>query len=741
MIKNVIKADGSVQPFDAKKINRWGQYAAKHGGDWTSIVLETVRRLPESASSKDIHQTMIDVCVEKESIEYSRIAARLQLAAIRKHMDRNCMRDTEDFTDIAAKFCELGVWSDKVIPPSNRVWNEWYYELYEIRLEHWQIVQFVDKYGLKYKGEVIETPHIAALGIGLAHHGDSVKAFELAKAILKGQVNLPTPALNGGRNGDFDAVSCCVITGGDSIPSIGVAEHIAYSMTAKKAGIGIEFQTRSKGAKVKEGRTTHLGKHGIFATVDKSVKMFTQVTRGGSATVSYVCIDPEVMDMLMWKTQKLDRERRLDKLDYSFVYNDAFVEAVRKNEDWYLFCLQDAEFVHDAFYTASVEEYKATVQKAISLGIPHIKLNAQDVLKRYLTSRQETGRLYCTNVSRANKHTPFKDRISLSNLCQEIFLPTKAYEGMEDLYVGQPVLEYGETLTHTGFRSKGETAFCSLAAINVGKVSAEEYEKVARIALEVVDSMIEKTPCMTRTMRESMLRRRSVGIGITGLAQYLYNHGTDYDGSEESLEAVGQLAERHYFYLLKASQGMAEESGIFVQEGIDLQWLPVDTKLNAKYIPKMDWESLRGKNRKHSVLVAHMPTESSAVFSGAVNGLYPPRDRIMYKQSRVGAVQFILDKVDFIPAWDVPNLTMAKYYSLVQDWSDQGISADYYVVPERFPDGKVPLSQLMREWLGQAVLGVKSMYYTNTKPNKTVQVHDLVATKEAEEEGCSTCKI
>lgn len=730
MIKSIIKADGSEQPFDAKKINRWGQYAAKHGGDWTSVVLETVRRLPETAHSKDVHQTMIDVCVEKESIEYSRIAARLQLAAIRKHMDRHCMRDTEDFTDIATKFCEMGVWSDKVIPKPNKRWNQWYYELYEIRLEHWQIVQFVDKYGLKYKGETIETPHIAALGIGLAHHGDSEKAFDLAKAILKGQVNLPTPALNGGRNGDFDAVSCCVITGGDSIPSIGVAEHIAYSMTAKKAGIGIEFQTRSKGAKVKGGRTTHLGKHGIYATVDKSVKMFTQVTRGGSATVSYVCIDPEVMDMLMWKTQKIDRERRLDKLDYAFVYNDAFVEAVRKNEDWYLFCLQDAPLVHESFYTDTVDGYKAIVQHAIGLGIPHIKVNAQDMLKRYLTSRQETGRLYCTNVSRANKHTPFTDRISLSNLCQEIFLPTKAYEGMEDLYVGN---EYN--------RSVGETAFCSLAAINVGKVSFDEYEKVARIALEVVDSMIEKTPCMTPTMRESMLRRRSVGIGITGLAQYLYGVGSDYDGSEESFEAVSQLAERHYFYLLKASQEMAKESGVCVQEGIDLQWLPVDTRINTKYQPKMDWESLRGKKRKHSVLVAHMPTESSAVFSGAVNGLYPPRDRIMYKQSRVGAVQFILDKDDFIPAWDVPNLTLTKYYSFVQDWADQGISSDYYTVPERFPDGKVPLSNLMREWIAQAVLGVKSMYYTNTKPNKAVQVHDLVATKEAEEEGCSTCKI
>lgn len=734
MIKTVIKADGTEQSFDAKKINRWGQYASKQGGDWTSVVLETVRRLPEKVTSKDIHQTMINVCVEKESIEYSRIAARLQLATIRKHMEKFAISDKDPFTDTVKKYLEFGIWDKNIIPPINERWNQWYNDLYDFKLEHWQLVQFADKYGIKYEGDIIETPHLAALGIGLAHYGDDERAFKLARAIVSGKINLPTPALNGGRNGDFDGVSCSVITGADSIKSIGVAEHIAYEMTAKKAGIGIEFQTRSKGAPVKKGRTKHLGKHGIYSTVDKAVKMFTQVTRGGSATVSYVCIDPEIMDMLLWKTQKIDRERRLDKLDYSFVYNDAFVKAVMNNQDWYLFDVQDAPEIHESFYKLSAELYEAAVEAAVVDGVPHTKVNAQEMLKRFLTARQETGRVYCFNVTRANTHTPFTDTIRLSNLCQEICLPTSGYESMIDLYVGT---EKSEGV----FRSKGETAFCSLAAINAGKVSKEEYEEIAEIALGVVDSMIKKAPCLTVTMKESMLRRMSVGIGITGLAQYLYNLELDYDGSDESFEAVSVLSERHYFYLLKASQKMAEETKEYVEEGIDLNWLPVDTMLNRKYELKLDWESLRGKPRSHSVLVAHMPTESSAVFSGATNGLYPPREKIIYKQSRVGVVQFIVEKDDFILAWDVDNTLLAKYYSRVQDFSDQGISADYYVVPENYQDGKVSLRQLIKEWVTQARLGNKSMYYVNTKPNKTVQVHDFFKQEVEEESDCSSCKI
>lgn len=730
MIETIIKADGRMEPFDAGKLNRWGQYAAKTGGDWSTVVMQTVKRLPKVASSEDVHQTMIDVCIELESLEYSKLAARLQFATLRKNLGRLGVSDSGSFEDIYETLCDHGVWDRESLPDYNPVWELWYKEFYQLRMDYWQVKQFDDKYGLKYKGKVVETPHIAALGLALSHHGTTELAYKTAKAILLGKLNLPTPALNGGRNGDFDSVSCCVITGGDTVDSIGVAEHIAYKMTAKKAGIGIEFNTRSKGSPVKGGRVAHLGKHGIYSTVDKAVKMFSQVTRGGSATVTYAAIDPQIMEMLLWKTQKVDIEQRIDKLDYSLAYNDSFVNAVISNADWHLFDYASAPEVHEAFYTEDSDGYNLVVEQNKHKVVSTIK--AQELLKRFLTSRQETGRIYCLNVTRANTHTPFNDKITLSNLCQEIMLPTKAYNGMYDLY------QRGESPV-----SVGETAFCSLAAINVGKLNTDlsEYGDLADVALRTVDSMISKTSAMTQTMFESMQRRRSVGIGITGLAQYLYNCGSDYTGDADSLSLVSKLAEKHYHSLLVASQGMVTDGSCKPVSGVNLNWLPVDTTYN-KYEPQLDWETLRGKERGHSVLVAHMPTESSAVFSGATNGLYPPRNKIIYKQSRKGAIQFILDKDDFIPFWDVDNIVMSKYYSCVQDFTDQGISADYVVIPERHPNGKVPLSQLMKEWVAQARLGNKSMYYTNTKPNKSVSVKDLVASKEIEAEACEGgCKI
>lgn len=728
MLTDVIKYDGSIEKFNAEKLNRWAQYATKAGGDWSAIAIATYKRLPNIAKSSDIHQTMINVCLDKEDLTYSRIAARLEYATIRKNMERILgVTDRNSFKEIFNAMIAAGLWDSRVLPEYNPVWEDWYKNIYESRLEYWQIVQWTDKYSLQLKDCAVETPHIGCLGLALALHGDTTDAYELAKELVDGCGNLPTPALNGCRNGDFDTISCCVITGGDTAPSIGVAEHIAYMMTAKKAGIGIEFDTRSKGAPVKNGRVKHLGKHSIYASLDKAVKMFTQITRGGSATVTFKCIDPEVESIVMWKTQRVDIETRLDKIDYSFAYNDAFLQAVVEDSEWHLFDLAEAPEVHDAFYVADAATYHAVVKTAIAGGKKHTTIKARDLLKKVLIARNETGRMYSINVTRVNQHTPFIDIIRLSNLCQEIALVTKPYIDMFDLYSDSSV---------------GETAFCALGAVNVSKTrDAAHHRHVARVMLKAVDRMIEFAPAMTPSMKKNMMARRSVGIGITGLAGALYKNGMDYDGSDASLNFVSELSERHYYYLLEASQDMSSESGIAVS-GIDTNWLPVDTMFGKEYTPKCDWEKLRARPRKHSVLVAHMPTESSAVFCDADNGIYPPRQKVINKKSRKGIVQYISKHLDGSKklAWDVDNITLSKYYSRVQDFTDQAISADYYFDPSKYPDEKKPLSELMREWVAQAKLGNKTQYYINTRDFNGGSVQDVFE-KKTSEESCTSCTL
>lgn len=730
MIKEVIKADGSIEKFDLDKLSKWAKYASKVGGDWSELAIETFTKLPELCHSKDIHQAMIDVCYSKQDLVYSRVASRLETAQLRKNIERQlCIRVNKvSFKEIRDALINKGVWCKETIPTYALQQEDLFEELKHIHLESWQVSQWVDKYLLKINGVTVETPAIAAIGIGLGLHGDTQDAYDLARDIVYSRTNLPTPVLNGIRNGDFNGVSCCVISAGDSVESIEVAQHLAVRMTAKKAGIGVEFTTRSKGSDVKEGRIKHLGKHPIYKHTDSGVKQFTQETRGGSATVGFTCIDPEVYNIALWKSQRIDIEQRLDRLDYSFIFNDAFLDAVVNRKDWYLFDYNDAKHLYKAFYVSDVETYTKTVSQLVADGVKHTKVQALDLIKHILMIRQETGRMYFFNVSRANTHTPFNGVIRLSNLCQEICLETTPYESMEDLYLDN---------------GSGETAFCSLGALVPVNIKDDtEYQRVAYTLVKTINKLIVKCPKMTKNHERTMLERMSLGVGITGLAEYLYKQGYDYDGSESSLEFVSDLAEKHCFYLYKASQKLSEETGVEVK-GVNLNWLPVDTKL-GKFTPKMDWESIRGKPRVNSVLIAHMPTESSAVASGVTNGLYPPRKIVINKKSRKGVVQFIckgFEQGKNLLAWDVDNVTLSRYYSAVQDWSDQGISADTYFDPRKFENGKKPLSLLLKEWVAHFKLGNKGMYYVNTYDDDEVSIFDLIQSVEVQEADCESCKL
>lgn len=694
----VTKASGATEPFDIAKIERWAPYAKKHGVDWARVVKAVEMQLPSKVTSTQVHETLVTYCLAGDDIYLSRMASVLVQARVRKNIARKLgiSADTH-FFNLAQEYFSRKLWSPIVynrIRNNQAVVQSWYEELRHTEFESWQVIQWCDKYSLKIDEQPVETPVIGAIALAIAILGVTPEGERLARAIALGKINLPTPTLNGCRNGDFDSISCSVITGGDTVDSIGVASHLAYKMTAKKAGIGIELATRAKGADVKGGRIKHLGKQPLYANIDTAVKMFTQVGRGGSATVTFSVYDPDVMELLSLKSQRTPLDIRLDKLDYSLSYDDAFVDAVVK----------DAEY-----QTKCVSGMLGKVYKA------------RDVLKRFLQLRQETGRLYCFNHSVANTHTPFIDEIRLSNLCQEIALPTAPFTNMYDLEA-----DHGE--------SDGEIAFCALAAINVARVSEDEYEDIAYLTVLTVDNLITKAPALTPRVRAKMQSRRSLGIGITGLADWLGQQGASYSDAD----LIESLAERHYYYLLKGSQRLVTEHGREPVSGIKTDWLPIDTKRTTR-APTLDWEALRGKPRRNSVLVAHMPTESSAVFSNATNGLYPVRNTVVKKASRHGLVAYIAPAYVRERAWDIPNDVLISDYAAVQAYTDQAISADYYYVPSRHPDGKVPMSQLMKEWVKQARAGIKTMYYSNTEDFNGGAFSDIAQ----QDAGCASggCKL
>lgn len=323
----------------------------------------------------------------------------------------------------------------------------------------------------------------------------------------------------------------------------------------------------------------------------------------------------------------------------------------------------------------------------------------------------------------------------LTGQCAEVTLPTEGAENVMDLYTED---------------SQNETAICFLAATNLGVVSDDEYEDVVYYALKGVDRTMDIMEWELPNLGYKALKRRSVGIGMTDLAHYMAKNMLSYKSIEGKKE-IHRLAERHSYFLHKASLRLGKECGN--SPWIDKTkypdgWLPIDTA--NKEIDKIvnqellyDWETLRKEiiangGIRNSVLEATAPYESSSQASNTTNSLYPVRDLKIVKKSGNNTNIFVVPDYDDIfvreayeLAWGVPVKDMIELYAIVQKFHGQAISSDFYIDYRERP--KVSLKEWFTYLEYASRLGMKTWYYTNSK---TMNASDI-----KEDSSCVACKM
>ena len=336
----------------------------------------------------------------------------------------------------------------------------------------------------------------------------------------------------------------------------------------------------------------------------------------------------------------------------------------------------------------------------------------------------------------------------MSNLCQEITLPTDPINHIDD--------------------TAGEIALCILSAINIGLVKSDkELEDLCDLAVRGLEELIDYQGYPVAAAERATKARRSLGIGFIGLAHYLAKLGYSYD-TQEAWDAVHGLTESFQYYLLKASNQLAKEKGWCEEfgrtkyaDGI----LPIDTyKKDVDEISTQelahDWEGLRESisthGLRHSTLSAQMPSESSSVVSNATNGIEPPRDYLSIKKSKKGPLKQIVPqynslKNSYTLLWDMQsNRGYVNIVAVMQKFFDQAISGNWSYNPEHFDDNEVPVSRMANDLLTTYKYGWKTSYYQNTndlksdeveEDNKT-ELNNLVSELEHAEEGeCESCAV
>jgi ribonucleoside-diphosphate reductase alpha chain len=586
--------------------------------------------------------------------------------------------------------------------------------------------QIVDKYLCQDRssGQIYETPQFMYMMIAATLFAEYpketrlqyVKKYYDATSLFK--VNIPTPVMAGVRTPIRQFASCVLVDVDDTLPSIFSSNSAIGYYIAQRAGIGINAgRVRAINSKIRGGEVAHTGVVPFLKVYEATVRSCTQNgVRGGSATTHFPLWHYEIEDILVLKNNKGTDDNRVRKLDYSIQLNKLMYERLLSGGDITLFSPHDVPGLYEAFYSGDNDKFKELYEQyERKTSIRKKKIDAHELFSSLLKERAETGRIYIMNVDHCNTHSSFKDPVYMSNLCQEITLPTKPIQHIDD--------------------ENGEIALCILSAINVGALTlnkeSQELEELCDLAVRALEEIIEYQGYPVKAAEKSTKARRSLGIGYIGLAHYLAKHKVKY-ADKEAWKLVHDLTESFQYFLLKASNKLAEERGAceyFNRTKYSDGVLPIDTykqevdeivgkKLNH------DWKALRSSIKqhglRHSTLSAQMPSESSSVVSNATNGIEPPRGYLSVKKSKKGPLKQIVPgynqlKNFYTLLWDMQgNEGYINIVAVMQKFFDQAISGNWSYNPLQYDNNEVPMSVMMKDMLTTYKMGWKTSYYQNT---------------------------
>ena len=618
--------------------------------------------------------------------------------------------------------------------------------------------QVVDKYLCQDRssGQLFETPQFMYMMISATLFANYPKEERLhyvrryydATSLFK--INIPTPVMAGVRTPVRQFASCVLVDSDDTLDSIFASDMAIGRYTAQRAGIGINAgRIRAVNSRIRGGEVAHTGVIPFLKKFESTVRCCTQNgVRGGSATVHFPFWHQEIEDILVLKNNKGTEDNRVRKLDYSIQLNKTMYERLLSGGDITLFSPHDVPGLYEAYFgdpDKFKELYEAAERKT---SIKKRAIPAMELFSALVKERAETGRIYIMNVDHANTHSSFKDSVFMSNLCQEITLPTDPLQHID---------------------GEGEIALCILSAINVGTIKdLKDLEELCDLAVRALEEIIDYQKYPVVAAERSTKARRSLGVGYIGLAHYLARNHAKYESSK-SWKLVHQLSEAFQYYLLKASNNLAKERGACeyydrtkYSDGllpIDHYKKDLDEVIDVKL--QYDWEALRADIKehglRHSTLSAQMPSESSSVVSNATNGIEPPRGYLSVKKSKKGPLKQIVPqyqtlKNHYTLLWDMPsNEGYINIVAVMQKFFDQSISGNWSYNPTQYENNEVPMSVMFNDLLTTYKLGWKTSYYQNTYDYKTdddieaepaeLNTQPETQTPEQDEEDCEACAI
>lgn len=751
----VTKRNGQKEPIDLDKIHKVIDWAAE-GLDSVSVSqveLKSHIQFYDGIKTEDIHETIIKAAadlISEEAPDYQYLAARLAIFHLRKKAYGKY--EPPALHEHVLKLVESGKYDKHLIEDYSAedfaAMDSFIDHERDKTFSYAAVKQLEGKYLVQNRvnGEIYESAQFLYVLVAACLFAkypkdtrlDYIKGFYDAISMFK--ISLPTPIMAGVRTPTRQFSSCVLIEAGDSLDSINASTSAIVKYVSQRAGIGINAgRIRALGSSIRNGEAFHTGCIPFYKHFQTAVKSCSQGgVRGGAATLFYPLWHLEVESLLVLKNNRGVEENRVRHLDYGVQFNKLMYQRLIKGDYITLFSPSDVPGLYDAFFEDQEKFEELYVKYEADASIRKKRIKAIELFTLFAQERASTGRIYLQNVDHCNTHSPFDPSVApvrQSNLCLEIALPTKPFEDVND--------------------PNGEIALCTLSAFNLGKIeSLDELEGLADLAVRALDSLLDYQDYPVPAALSATMGRRTLGIGVINYAYYLAKNGVFYsNGSANNL--THRTFEAIQYYLLKASNQLAQEQGAcpkFNETRLAQGILPIDTyKREIDKVTNeplhLDWEALRENIKKYGVrnstVSALMPSETSSQISNATNGIEPPRGLISVKASKDGVLKQVVPEYERLKdnyelLWNIPsNEGYLELVGIMQKFVDQTISANTNYDPSKFENGKVPVKQILKDLLLAYKLGVKTMYYHNTRDGADDSMGDM------EDDGCAggACKI
>lgn len=746
MLKTLVKRDGRKEEFLLWKVMRIGEWAAqKLNGrvNWVDIVQSAVASIDkEEATTAELNAALIAKSLDGKSWSHYLMAGRIYAPVWAKEVfgtvEYPTLKQVHTNLQQAGLMRKLS-YSDQEYEQLNQTLNH----KLDYEKPHYSLDYTRSKYCLRNRktGQEFETMQYAIMRLAmvyLEHEKENrmdlvVESYGILSSAILGQ---PSPFYINYGTSLHGYASCCVITADDKRKSIQAANHAVDVMTTFSAGIGLQYELRQLGDPIRNGAILHEGTFGYHRGASAISVSSKQAGRSGAVTGFINAYHPQAPVMIKQRNPMTPHKLQNRDMHMAMLYNPWFAIKVQKNEPMFLFTPKSAPKLAAAMYDPDInvfiEEYK---RLEADDSFEKTYVNARDFYLNFAAAEAtETGTTYEVNVHEMNRNTPFiigeeyDQYIRQSNLCTEIALPTKPYK---DTF---PYLFQEED------HGQGEIALCSLGSINVSvPMTDEQYLRACYHALKSIDYAILNAEYDLTHVRYTARQRMSAGVGLMGVSTVLARAKVA-PHSPEGYQMAHEIAERHLYFMIKASLMIAKERGVAPwahKTKWKYGWLPQDDVRPAvnkiqDFVSKYDFEPLREQMREmgglaHSTLIAYMPGESSSKPLAALNSYYEMRDLVMIKTDGGTSIRFAVPHGDdpeyeYHSAWDATVQQQIKQCAIYQKFTDQGISFDQY---RRVGEGEqIPSSEMINNLLWRVQYGIKARYYYNSNTASGAELQD-----------------